>query len=132
MTARRGSFRFKVKRLASDRLGSNSASSAWQRQLSRWTRFASAIVVGAAALLLAGAFGVQTYRVAAQNYRLHKQIVSAERRNDALAADSVRLHREIVLLHDPDYLVPLIHEQLGLVKPHEVFIVISPTPAPGK
>ncbi len=132
MTARRGSLRFKVKRLASDRLGRNSTSSVWQRQLTRWTRFASLLVVGAAVLLLAGAFGVQTARVAAENYRLHKQIVSAERRNDALAADSARLRREIVLLHDPDYLVPLIHEQLGLVKPHEVFIVISPTPAPGK
>jgi cell division protein FtsB len=132
MTARRGSFRFKVTRLASDRLGRNSTSSSWQVQLTRWTRFASAIVIGAAALLLAGAFGVQTCRVAAENYRLHKQIVSAERRNDALVADSARLRREVVLLHDPDYLVPLIHEQLGLVKPHEVFIVISPTPAPGK
>jgi len=36
------------------------------------------------------------------------------------------------LLHDPDYLVPLIHEQLGLVKPHEVFIVVSPSAAAPK
>jgi cell division protein FtsB len=132
MTARRGSLRFKVKRLTSDRLGRNSTPSLWQRGLTRWTRFASLMVGGAAILLLGGAFGVQTFRVAAENYRLHKQIVSAERRNDALAVDSTRLQREIVLLHDPDYLVPLIHEQLGLVKPHEVFIVISPTPASGK
>lgn len=132
MTARRGSLRFKVKRLASDRLGRNSTPSVWQRRLTRWTRIASLVVVAAAILLLGGAFSIQTARVAAENYRLHKQIVSAERRNDALAADATRLQREIVLLHDPDYLVPLIHEQLGLVKPHEVFIVISPTPAPGK
>jgi len=132
MTARRGSLRFKVTRLASDRLGRNSTSSDWQRRLTRWTRFASLLVIGAASLLLAGAFGVQTVRVAAENYRLHKQIVSVERRNDTLVADSARLQRQIVLLHDPDYLVPLIHEQLGLVKPHEVFIVVSPTPAPGK
>ena len=131
MTARRGSLRFRVKRLASDRLGRNSTPS-WQRRLTRWTRFTSLLIAGAAVLLVGGAVGVQTARVAAENYRLHKQIVSAERRNDALAADATRLQREIVLLHDPDYLVPLIHEQLGLVKPHEVFIVISPTPAPGK
>jgi len=131
MTARRGSFRFKVKRLAGERFG-KSASPVWRQRLIAWTRFASRLVVAAAVLSIAGAFGAQSYRVAAENYRLHKQIVNVERHNDALVADSARLQREIGLLQDPDYLVPLIHEQLGLVKPHEVFIIVAPTPSPAK
>ena len=132
MTARRGSLRFKVKRFAADGFGRTAVPAAWQKRLILWTRFASRLVVGAAILAVAGAFGAQTWRVAAENLRLHKQIVSVERRNGELTADSGRLKHEITLLHDPDYLVPLIHEQLGLVKPHEVFIVVSPTPAPSK
>ena len=129
MTARRGSFRFKVKRLAGERFG-RGASPEWQRRVIAWTRFASRLVIGAAILAAAGAFSAQSYRVAAENYHLHKQIVNVERRNDALSADSARLQREIVLLHDPDYLVPLIHEQLGLAKPHEVMIIVAPTSKP--
>ena len=131
MTARRGSLRFKVKRLARRPI-ERAGSPVWQRRLTWWTRLASRLIVVGAIVMVAAAFGAQTFRVAAENYRLHKQIVAAERRNDALVADSARLQRDIVLLHDPDYLVPLIHEQLGLVKPHEVFIVVTPTPAPGK
>jgi len=131
MTARRGSLRFKVKRLARAPLA-RGASPVWRRRLGMWTHLASRVVVGAAILAIAGAFGAQTWRIAAENYRLHRQISTVEQHNVALGSDAVRLQREISLLHDPDYLVPLIHEQLGLVKPHEVFIVISPTPAPGK
>lgn len=130
MTARRGSFRFKVTRLARAPLGRGARSLAWKRRLVLWTRLASKIISAAAALFVIGAFGAQMWHVGAQNYRLHKQIDAAERRNEALSAESVKLAQKVVLLHDPDYLVPLIHEQLGLVKPHEVFIVVAPTPAP--
>lgn len=126
MTARRGSLRFKIKRIAADRIGTAAQPPRWRKRLMLWTRLGSKLVVGAAVLALAGAFGAQTYRVAAENYRLHVQIDDVERRNAALTADAARLQKQIALLHDPDYLVPLIHEQLGLVKPHEVFIVVSP------
>jgi len=132
MTARRGSLRFKIKRIAAERVGTAAKPPRWRKRLVYWTRFGSKLVVGAAVLALAGAFGAQTYRVAAENYRLHVQIDDVEQRNAALTADGARLQKQIVLLHDPDYLVPLIHEQLGLVKPHEVFIVVSPTPAAPK
>jgi cell division protein FtsB len=130
MTARRGSLRFKIKRIAAERVGTAANPARWRRRLVAWTKFGSKLVVGAAILALAGAFGAQTYRVAAENYRLHTQIDDVEKHNAALTADAVRLQKQIVLLHDPDYLVPLIHEQLGLVKPHEVFIIVAPTPAP--
>jgi len=127
MTARRGSLRFKIKRIAAERVGTAAKPPRWRKRLILWTKLGSKIVVGAAILALAGAFGAQTYRIAAENYRLHVQIDDVEHRNVALSADAARMQKQIVLLHDPDYLVPLIHEQLGLVKPHEVFIVVSPT-----
>ena len=132
MTARRGSLRFKIKRIAAERVGTAAKPPRWRKRLILWTRLGSRLVVGAAVLALAGAFGAQTYRVAAENYRLHVQIDDVERRNVALSADAARMQKQIVLLHDPDYLVPLIHEQLGLVKPHEVFIVVAPTAASPK
>lgn len=132
MTARRGSLRFKIKRIAAERVGTAAKPPRWRKRLILWTRLGSRLVVGAAVLALAGAFGAQTYRVAAENYRLHVQIDDVERRNVALSADAARMQKQIVLLHDPDYLVPLIHEQLGLVKPHEVFIVVAPAAASPK
>jgi len=132
MTARRGSLRFKIKRIAAQRVGTAAKPPRWRKRLVLWTRLGSRLVVGAAVLALAGAFGAQTYRVAAENYRLHVQIDDVEHRNTALSADAVRMEKQIVLLHDPDYLVPLIHEQLGLVKPHEVFIVVAPASASPK
>jgi cell division protein FtsB len=83
----------------------------------------------AAVLLIAASFSVQAWRVGYQNYQLHKQIDVIEQQNDKLAVDSVHLRRDIILSRDPQYLVPLIHEQLGLTKPGEVFIQIA-TPAP--
>jgi len=132
MTARRGSLRFKIKRIAAERVGSAAKPPRWRKRLILWTRLGSRLVVGAALLALAGAFGAQTYRIAAENYRLHVQIDDVEHRNTALSTDAVRMEKQIVLLHDPDYLVPLIHEQLGLVKPHEVFIVVAPASASPK
>jgi len=132
MTARRGRLRFKIKRIAAERVGTAAKPPRWRKRLILWTRLGSRLVVGAAVLALACAFGAQTYRVAAENYRLHVQIDDVEHRNTALSADSVRMEKQIVLLHDPDYLVPLIHEQLGLVKPHEVFIVVAPASASPK
>jgi cell division protein FtsB len=98
--------------------------------LTLWTNFMARLVAGAAALFLVGAFGAQMWHVGVQSYHLHKQIVSVEDRNASLQTQSVKLSRQIQLLHNPDYLVPLIHEQLGLVKPHEVFIELQPTPSP--
>ena len=79
--------------------------------------------------LIAASFSVQAWRVGYQNYQLHTQIDSVEQQNDKLAADSVHLRRDIILSRNPEYLVPLIHEQLGLTKPGEIFIQIA-TPAP--
>ena len=130
MTARRGSIRFRVSRFARAPLKGALGSSSWKKRATTWTHIGSRVAIGAVALFVTGAFGAQMWHVGAENYRLHKQIDTVERRNDALSEQSNKLARQITLLHDPDYLVPLIHEQLGLVKPHEVFIEIQPTSAP--
>jgi cell division protein FtsB len=135
MTARRGSLGFKVARMARAPLGHGAGPQKLRRRLARWSIVASRVLMWSVAALFVFSVGSGFWRVGAENYRLHRQVDAVERRNDALVADATRLSREATLLHDPDYLVPLIHEQLGLVKPHEIFIVISPTPAadaPGK
>jgi len=130
MTARRGSLRHKVRRPAREQIARAGRAARLSRSLRRLGHVLSAIVVGALVLFVGGTFGAQVYRIGMEDYRLHQQIVQTDARNADLQARSVDLRKQIVLLHDPDYLVPLIHEQLGLVKPHEVFIEIQPTAAP--
>jgi len=82
-----------------------------------------------AVVLVAASFSAQAWRVSYQNYQLHKQIDAIEDQNRALAADAAKLQRDVKLSKNPEYLVPLIHEHLGLTKPHEVIIQVA-TPAP--
>jgi len=82
-----------------------------------------------AIVLVAASFSAQAWRVSYQNYQLHKQIDAIEDQNRALAADAAKLQRDVKLSTNPEYLVPLIHEHLGLTKPHEVIIQVA-TPAP--
>lgn len=71
------------------------------------------------------------WHVAMRNIALHQQIAQVEDENAAMEAQNEKLAVRVGHLHDPEYLVPLIHEQLGLTKPNEVFIEVAPsTPAP--
>lgn len=124
MTARRGSFRYKAVRLARAPIHAP-----WRAALSRAGMILTRCALLAGAVAILAACGLQAWRVGAESYRLHKQIFALEQRNANLAASSITLKAKIKALHDPEYLVPLIHEQLGLTKPHEVFIVVQ-TPAP--
>jgi cell division protein FtsB len=75
--------------------------------------------------------GAQVWRVAVRNVALHGQIADVEQQNAALQSENGKLAARVTHLHDPEFLVPLIHEQLGLTKPNEVFIEVAPaTPAP--
>lgn len=125
---RRGSFGFKLSRLAATPLGGG-ARKQRERKMVRVMSTAGRIVALAAVLLVVASFSGQAWRIGYQNYQLHKQIDTVEEQNRQLTASSVRLRRDIILSRDPEYLVPLIHEQLGLTKPHEVFIQVA-TPAP--
>lgn len=81
-----------------------------------------------AAVFVVGTFGVQIWRVGAENMRLHNAIANTEAQNEHLRATTQRLETRIQRLHNPDYLVPLIHEQLGQALPNEVFIEVQPAP----
>jgi len=97
--------------------------------MARLVTRAGRMIALAAVVLVAASFSVQAWRVSYQNYQLHKEIDAVEDQNRALAADAVKLRRDVTLSKNPEYLVPLIHEHLGLTKPHEVIIQIA-TPPP--
>ncbi len=128
MTARRGSLSFKIVRFArSPRAQRQNLSRPWRLAL-RSAAVAGRSLIVLAAVFIAGTFGVQIWRVGAENMRLHNQIVSTQRQNEHLRATTQRLEARIRRLHNPDYLVPLIHEQLGQALPNEVFIEVKPAP----
>lgn len=124
---RRGSFGFKVSRIAGKPAG-RAARRARERTLLHWTVLTGRTIAIVAVLLVAVSFGAQAWRIGYRNYQLHKQIVMLEAQNHNLSARAVTLSREILYSHNPEYLVPLIHEQLGLTKPNEVFIQVAPAP----
>jgi cell division protein FtsB len=129
MTARRGSFRYKIVRLARARNASGAPSRL------RAARVAAAIagrgLVALVALFVSATIAAQVYHVAVRNIALRQQIQQVDDDNARLAAENEKLAARVVHLQDPEYLVPLIHEQLGLTKPNEVFIEVAPsTPAP--
>lgn len=131
MSARRGSLRFKVARFATAPLGRGQEGAARRDFALRAIGFGGRVVAAVAAFLIATTVGLQFWRVGVENYRLHRQIQSVERQNERLKSEAASLAREIRLLHDPEYLVPMIHEQLGLTRPHEVIVqVATPSPAP--
>ena len=125
---RRGSLGFRISRLAGKPLG-RGARKQRERSMIRVMSAAGRALALTAVVLIAASFSVQAWHVGYQNYQLHKQIDAVEEQNRQLTAQSVSLRRDIILSHNPEYLVPLIHEQLGLTKPREVFIQIA-TPAP--
>jgi cell division protein FtsB len=131
MTPRRGSLHYKIVRLARvPRAHAGAPSTRW-----RFARLAATIagrsLVVLSVLFVSGTIAVQIWHASVRNLQLHQQIAGVERDNGALQVTNQKLARRIERLRDPEYLVPLIHEQLGLAKPHEVFVeVIQATPAP--
>ncbi len=127
MTVRRGSLGFKALRLV--RAPLRASGGRLRAAASAFAMLAMRCAMALVVLAIVGASGLQAWRVGAQSYELHRQIVAVEGHEAALSSSADALRRQIRDLHNPEYLVPLIHEQLGLVKPHEVFIVVQ-TPAP--
>ncbi|HLJ82820.1 MAG TPA: septum formation initiator family protein [Candidatus Eremiobacteraceae bacterium] len=119
---RRGSLGFKALRLV--RAPLRASGGRWREAVSNFAVISMRCAMAAVIVAVLGASGLQAWRVGAQSYDLHKQIVAVERHEAELTSSETALQTQIKDLHDPEYLVPLIHEQLGLVKPHEVFIVV--------
>jgi cell division protein FtsB len=64
-------------------------------------------------------------------YRLRREVSELMRERDALRRKNAELRERIRLLHTPEYVERLAREQLGLVKPDEIAVIlVQPTPAP--
>ena len=131
MTARRGSLHYKIVRLARVPRAHADASPRGWRVVRIAARVAGRSLMAIAVLFVSGTIGVQIWHAGERNVRLHEQIKSVERVNADLQITNDKLATRIERLHDPEFLVPLIHEQLGLAKQHEIFIeVTQATPVP--
>jgi cell division protein FtsL len=76
---------------------------------------------------LAAVFGLSYWH----GYQLNREAVQTERERDALRRQNAQLREEIRQLHRPEYVERIAREQLGLVRPDEIaIIVVRPTPAP--
>lgn len=130
MTARRGSLHYKIVRLA--RVPRRAGPPSQRRRFARVAAtVAGRSLAALAVIFISSTVPVQIWHAATRNARLHQQIGQVEADNTALTETNAKLGTRVQRLRDPEYLVPLIHEQLGLAKPHEVFVeVTQATPAP--
>lgn len=71
-------------------------------------------------------FGRAAYRV----YLLDRQIAELERTRSSLVEENGRLREQIRLLQQPAYIERVAREQLGLVRPGEIAVVLLPRPTP--
>jgi len=95
-----------------------------RRIVPRWT--GPAVMVGLA-LALAGVFGSAYW----DGYQLRREATRLVRQRDELRRQNTQLREEIRLLHTPAYIERLAREQLGLVRPGEIAVIlVRPTPAP--
>ncbi len=87
----------------------------------------------AAWLVGAGVLGLSLLSSAQAVFRLYhlgRQVAELEHRRDVLLAENRRLRQELRRLQDPAYVERLAREQLGLVRPGEIAVVLVPRPSP--
>jgi cell division protein FtsL len=103
--------------------GARNRSKSSVRQFPRWIKFTAAVILFSAAAAL---FTVRALEV----YRLNRQAVQLAALKRSLQEQNAVLREEIKLLHTPEYVEKIAREQLGLVKPGEVAVLIVRPPAP--
>ena len=65
-------------------------------------------------------------------YQVRREASRLARERDDLRKQNAQLREEIRLLNTPEYIERIAREQLGLVKPGEVAVIlVAPSPAPG-
>lgn len=97
-----------------------------RRLVPRWVGPLVALV--ALGLLLA--LGVVIGGAYWDGYQLRREVAERAREREALLQQNAQLREEIRLLHTPEYIERIAREQLGLVRPGEIAIMlVQPTPA---
>jgi cell division protein FtsL len=95
-----------------------------RRVVTRWA--GPAIAVGLAVGLL-GIFGGAYW----SGYQLRREAARLVRERDDLRRQNAQLREEIRLLNTREYIERLAREQLGLVRPGEIAVIlVQPTPSP--
>lgn len=93
----------------------------------RIPRWAVLLVTAAAVILAVNAFAasyLSLYRLQRESYRLEREVETLRRAN-------AQLREEIRRLHSPRYIERLAREELGLLRPGEISVIlVRPTPAP--
>lgn len=82
------------------------------------------------ALLLGGLFALSSAQAALRLYRLVRQVAELEHHRTALLEENRQLREEIRRLYEPAYVERLAREQLGLVRPGEIAVILVPEPTP--
>jgi cell division protein DivIC len=84
-------------------------------------------VLAGLAVVLMGLFGSAYW----DGYQVRREAARLVRERDELRRQNAQLREEIRLLHTPEYIERLAREQLGLVRPGEIAVIlVQPTPAP--
>ena len=91
------------------------------RRVPRWAVIGATAVAGVALVVVFGTTFLQVYR-------LDREAARLEQRKRDLEAQNAQLRDEIRLLHTPQYIEKLAREQLGLVKPGEIALLIVQPP----
>ncbi len=95
-----------------------------RRPVPRWVGPVAALVIFT---VLGVAFGGAYW----DGYRLRREAAEMARERDMLRQQNAQLREEIRLLNTPEYIERIAREQLGLVRPGEIAIMLMrPTPAP--
>jgi cell division protein FtsL len=81
-------------------------------------------------LAAVGLFVFSSAQAAYRLYQLTREVAELEHQRRALLAENRRLREEVRRLYDPAYVERLAREQLGLVRPGEVAVVLVPSPTP--
>jgi cell division protein FtsB len=78
-------------------------------------------------LVLVAVFGTASW----EGYLLRREAAALAREYEELRRQNATLREEIRLLHTPEYIERLAREQLGLVRPDEIAVIlVQPLPAP--
>lgn len=95
-----------------------------RRAVPRW---AGPLIVLGIVIVLGTVFGSAYW----DTYQIKREAARLARERDDLRKQNALLREEIRLLNTPEYVERIAREQLGLVKPGEVAVIlVAPTPAP--